>query len=341
MSAVENDSVDSRDSIESAWEEVEGKDESVDTEVVDADDTVEENEDSTEDATEDSTEGDEEDVDEPEEEEPTDAIETDEEEPESELDLRDAPSSWRKEEADKFGELPDWAQDYISLREDQMHRGLDMYKTDAQKGRELERAFKPFDDYLSQVGYSREQAVSSLLNAEMQLRTGTPEQKAYALQKLANDYGVDLEATSQMAPIDPRYSNLENQMQQLLMNQAQQQHTEQYDNTYEELAAFGAEHQFFDEVRDDMADLIESGKAHTLDEAYDKACRMNDDVFGRMQESAKQQDRQQSIREQAKAASRAKKSATSIKGGPGKTPVEAPKTPRDALEIAFDEAGLN
>jgi len=46
---------------------------------------------------------------------------------------------------------------------------------------------------------------------------------------------------------------------------------------------FAQQHEYFDDVRETMADLLDKGLATTLDDAYVKAVRLNDDVFAKAQ----------------------------------------------------------
>jgi hypothetical protein len=120
------------------------------------------------------------------------------------------------------------------------------------------------------------------------------------------------------------------------MAQLQQNAQQHDDTTYEELAAFGASHEFFDDVRNDMADLLETGKAADLESAYTKACRLNDNVYERLQERTRQEASRTTIQQKKQAAEKAKSAAVSVKGSPAGQTEEPPKELRAALEAAFD-----
>ena len=103
-------------------------------------------------------------------------------------------------------------------------------------------------------------------------------QKMEIFQKLAQDYGIDLnsgysgENTTQYQ--DPQALALMQQINQL--NQEVQQvrsWKEQEDNARltSEIVRFSEGKPYFDALREEMAQLLESGKAQDLETAYEKA----------------------------------------------------------------------
>ncbi len=69
---------------------------------------------------------------------------------------------------------------------------------------------------------------------------------------------------------------------------------------------------FFEELRGDMKVLMESGRAETLEDAYDMASRMNKDVFTRIQETTEIKRKREDEARRAAEAERARKAAASV-----------------------------
>jgi hypothetical protein len=99
--------------------------------------------------------------------------------------------------------------------------------------------------------------------------------------------------------------------------------------------------EYFEDVRGTMADLLDRGLAKDLDDAYTKALRLNDDVFGKWQASQHANTDRQRLEQANQAAKAAKASAVSVKGSPtGVTRAPEPKTTEEAVRQAMAASGL-
>ena len=140
------------------------------------------------------------------------------------------------------------------------------------------------------------EAIEGLFKTVAELRMGSPVQKAQKMAALIGHYGIDIEAldsalTGQM-PADPQMSGMESMidqklapinqvMEQLGQLQAQGQQTNQT-NAATEVTDFAKNAEFLNDVRVDMADLIDmasnQGRNMPLEEAYNKACAMHPEI---------------------------------------------------------------
>ena len=249
-------------------------------------------------------------------------------------------ASWKREAQTVLSQLPPETQKLIQEREEQFHKGIEQYKADAYQGRTLGKALAPHMEYLNQVGVAPEQAISTLINAEKILRTADPQTKTNMFMKLAHDYGIDVNSLTNV-PFDPYKYQLEQQLQaqqaQLaqIMQSRQIAEEAQLGQTIEQ---FAQTHEYFDEVRETMADLLDKGLASDLNDAYSKAVRLNDDVFNRTTQNSGQINQVQRANNAAKAA---KAAAVQVKGSPvgGLKPTEA-KSTEEAVRNAMAALGL-
>lgn len=240
---------------------------------------------------------------------------------------RKYPSSWKKEyepiyrKAESDPELVKLLEE-AERREGDFHKGLSEYKTDAEYARAVKQALAPFDPYIASYGIDPVQAVHQMFAADYMLRTGTPQQKLQMAAKLLNDYGIDPSVFS--APPqeqgDPRVRQLEEQLAQFQQQQAylaQQQDWAARNELQQQLAAFAEGKEHFETVREDMAALIAAGRATTLEDAYEMACRANPNVFTSI--AAKQREEiENQLREEAKRkAQEAKRAGFDVKGAGG------------------------
>ena len=248
-------------------------------------------------------------------------------------------AAWKKPAQEALSQLPPETQQFIVEREQQFHKGIQQYKEDAQKGRVLSNALAPHMEYLQQLQVAPEVAINKLIATERKLRTSDPETKAKEFVRLAHDYGVDLNNLTNVQ-FDPYHHNLEQQLahQQQLLNQlSQSRQMAEEAQLGQTIEQFAQTHEHFNEVRETMADLLDKGFATDLNDAYAKAVRLNDNLFGQVQQ-APQVNSFQRANEAAKAA---KASAVSVKGSPtGVTRPPEPKTTEEAVRQAMANLGL-
>jgi hypothetical protein len=159
------------------------------------------------------------------------------------------------------------------------------------------------------------QMVDNMFQAVTELRMGTPAQKAQKIAQLIQNYGVDIatlddslsaqvsgqpqqNAQPQMDPnmqhmIDQRMAPV-NQMMQQLAGMQQQKQVQSQQQAQQEVQQFSQQAEFLNDVRHDVADLIDmatrQGRDMPLQEAYDKACAMNPQIANVLAQRAQQQN---------------------------------------------------
>lgn len=226
----------------------------------------------------------------------------------------------RKEEAEAFQQAPKALQDAFLRRSEEMHRGLEQFRHKAQAGDEIMQAAAPFAQTLQQFGITPAQAFTKLMHAETQLRHGTQEQKTQMLLKLATDYGIDLGQAQQYAAsqpyADPQVSQLQTQLQQMqswIQQQNQQREWQERQTLNSEIQRFAQDpsHIHFEQVKNDMAALLQAGIASDLKDAYERAIYANPQT--RDQVLAKQQaDLQAKAKAEAAQKAQAAKQAAAV-----------------------------
>jgi len=239
---------------------------------------------------------------------------------------RRAPSSWKPAAQEAFlkadrGEplTPEEVRILTAeaeRRESDFHRGVESFKTHAQKAREFEQALAPYQQTIQQLGLSGPEAAARMLHVEQTLRYADPATKAQMLHKIAQDYGIDLGMVGNVQPQDPQTQYLMQQLnelrqtQQVWQNTIQEQERAKANHELSQFASSDKSH--FEAVRNDMADLLESGKAQSLEQAYEMAIWMRPDVRQTLIEQ--QRIEAQRNYEEQQRAQRAKTAAVSVKG---------------------------
>lgn len=248
-----------------------------------------------------------------------------------------APSSWTRETASKWAELPAEVRAEIHRRETEYHKGIEQYKQGSQVAQEVQQVFAPYMQNFQQAGVHPMQAVNHLLGVENTLRHGSHDQKAQVLAQIARDYGVDLGGVRPLPPMDPQMQALMQQNQQL--QQFQQATLQQQQQTaLNEIQTFGANpaNVHFEAVKGDMATLLTSGQASSLQDAYDKAVWMRPDIRQTLVQQQRTDAGKQTAEQQRQA--RAKSAAGGVKGAanPKATTLNPDASLRDTLNAALD-----
>lgn len=187
------------------------------------------------------------------------------------------PRTWRPEAAAKWAALPPEVQQEVLKREEDMFKGIEAYKTDANFGKSLKGVLDPYMPVLRQYNIDPAQQIAGLMQTHHTLALGTPEQKTALFQKLAQQYGVQLGGEAPY--VDPQVAALQQELRGLqsrLQGREQQEANVQREKLQSELNAFAADpaHPYFDEVANDIAAQLRAG-AKDLAEAYERAVWAN------------------------------------------------------------------
>jgi hypothetical protein len=269
-------------------------------------------------------------------------------EPEQEPEIK-APSSWKPEakaayiKAERGEALTPQEIKVLTAeanrRESDFLVGIGEFKSHAQKARQFEQAIAPYQQTLNQLGVDAPTAISKLLQADHTLRYSDPVQKAQYFQNLAREYGIDLGQVQNIPQQDPQTQYLMQQLnelrqtQQMWQNSIQEQERSKANHELESFATSDKAH--FEAVRNDMADLLETGKAQSLEQAYEMAIWMRPDVRQTLIEQ--QRIEAQKKYEEQQRATRAKTASVSVKGSSpssgGSQPVSG--SLRDILAAQF------
>jgi len=272
-----------------------------------------------------------------------------------------APISWKPAAREHWAKLPAEVQQEVARRELEVTRTMH----ESAKAREalthVQGILGPFAHNISATGKDALGAMQELFQADNTLRHGSVAEKAHMAAAIIKSYGIDITAldsilAGQQVAVDPNAAladRLRREMQQTLQpvmqhfqriqgarqNAVQQIHAEA-GGEVEQFAADGA-HEFFDDVRQDMADIIDMftarGHTITLQDAYERAIRINPQVS----ELVSRRAEAERVNAAASAAQRARRTAASISGSPapaGAGPGPAGDSRRAEIEAAWDQS---
>jgi hypothetical protein len=263
------------------------------------------------------------------------------------------PSTWKKEYLPIWDKLTKGEQlskeesiklaQYSNQRESEYKKGVSTYKAEADRAKELENAIAPFQTEFQQQGISPAAWINNLGRAHMILSKAPYDQKVQLFHRLAQDYGIQLNQDGAVPQVDAYTQQLMNQLNQVnqevstIKGRFQQEEQTRLSNEIERVRSDVEKFPHFDVVREEMAQLLELGKAQDLETAYKKAVRMNDDVWALEQDRLLKDAKQQAIKAQQVA--KAKAAAVSPKSVTPSGKATEPGDKKDRRSILAEQMG--
>ena len=263
------------------------------------------------------------------------------------------PSTWKKEYVQIWDKMEAGEQiskedftkfaEYANQRESEYKKGVSTYKAEADRAKAYEEAVAPYANDLQRRGIKPEQYISNLARADQILTHAPMQQKVQIFQRLAQEYGVQLNGSGEMQQFDPYTQQLMNQLNMVnqevssIKGRFAQEENQRLMSEIERVRSDVEKFPHFDVVREEMAQLLELGKAQDLETAYKKAVRMNDDVWALEQDRLLKDARQSTIKAQQVA--KAKAAAVSPKSTTPSGKVSNPEDKKDRRSLISEQLG--
>lgn len=256
-----------------------------------------------------------------------------------------APESWKPQAKEHWTKLPPDVQQEVARREREIVMTLQQTAGARKVADQFIAAVSPFEMMIRAEGADPISATRELFGQAAILRIGTPAQKAQLVATVVKRFGVpikDLDA----ALVGEQIPDEEGKIAQIIQQQlapvrqfmqsiegVKQQRAQQVDGEIDnEINQFAADptNEFFHEVKNEMADLMEvaarNGRTMTLKQAYDRAVAVNENI-----QQVVSQRRQQQVGK-----ARAAGSSLPSRGAPPASGQQRGDSIRDDLLAAFD-----
>jgi len=268
-----------------------------------------------------------------------------------------APASWRPDAREHWASLPAEVRAEVARREREMQTTLQETAEARRFSEQLGKVIAPYEAFIRAENSNALQAIDNLMGTAARLRTGTAPELAQLMAGMVKQFGVgrfgqpfiealDSALVGEVPRVDPQQAQLQQAIQQQLapvqqfMSQFQQAQVAQQQRAQEQAASevsqFIERAEFGEDVREEMADLLEvaqrRGRELSLADAYRQACLVNPRVRSVLEARAKQKGAQQLMG----AAQKAKAAAVSVSGAPAMgAPKADPADVRSAIEAAI------
>lgn len=223
--------------------------------------------------------------------------------------LLDAPKHWSEVDRTLFVKAPREVQQRWIDREAETARGLDAKFQEIAGFRkerdQYEEMLKPYKNELDMQGLSPAQFFKSLIGWQQSLQQSPRD----GILRLAQVYGLSpQQLLEQQAQTDPQFAKINEELNQVksqfsqLQTASEQRERQANLSKIQQFAESKDEggkvaHPYFDEVSTDIISLMRTNPGLSLESAYTKAVRMNDQVWEKSQaeklaDKAKQDDMQ-------------------------------------------------
>jgi len=268
-----------------------------------------------------------------------------------------APASWRPDVREHWASLPAEVRAEVARRESETQRALAETVEARRFTEQLQNVIRPYEMFIKAENSNPLQAIDNLMATAARLRTAPAPDLAQMVAGIVKQFGVgrfgqtfieqlDSALAGEIPRQDPAAAQLQQVVQQQLapvqqfMSQFQQAQYAQQQRAQEsaavEVQQFLTQAEFGEDVREDMADLLEvaqrRGREISLQDAYRQACLANPRVRSVLEARAKAKGAQQLTG----AAQKAKAAAVSVSGGPAPNgPRAEPNDVRSAIEAAI------
>lgn len=255
------------------------------------------------------------------------------------------PQSWKKDYHEIWKAADPKLREYAYQREEQMRAGIEPLIPKAKFADEVNKVLEPYMGTLRGLGVSPPQAIEALIRTDHALRNSSPDERRQLFFRLASQYGVNLnpvegEAPQQMQQLPPEVFNLKNELTNLrgeVLSWKEQQERNANEQLQSEINKFSLKHEHFEDVREDMAMLLQSGRADTMEDAYDKAIRLNPELFDQIQSRKQAEEAARNSAALDAAAKGARRAAVSVKSStPGAAPTTNATDRRSRIAEQFD-----
>lgn len=264
-----------------------------------------------------------------------------------------APAGWKAGPREQWKNIPRAAQEEIHRREKETAQTLRQSAQARQLANDFQATINPFMPLIQSQNSNPLQAVKNLMTTAAGLTVGTQQQKAQIVREIIQNYGIDINTLDQVLagqPIQqgapthnapPPWAAPIFQFMNGIQQQQQTRQQQMISDAEAETADFASKNEFFEDLREDMADMMElaakRGVVLSIQDAYDRCAQLDPNIAPIISQ------RKAAVRStQNTNIQRSRNAASSIAGAPrnkaGSAPGAVGEDRRAALEEAWEQA---
>jgi hypothetical protein len=251
-----------------------------------------------------------------------------------------APQHWPKEDREMFATLPEESQKFLL----KSYKGMEAdYTRKSQGVADIRRALDPVRHIMKKFNISDAVAMQNLVGTYMELI----DNPVKGIKKVMGAYNLELDDLSTYWEEPDRFAEESGRKVESLERRLEEQQTKEQQREYKRYLEFvnhwAEGKEFFDQVEQDVADLVVAARnrgeeinREKLDQLYDKACWAVPEIRDKLLEQSKTKDLVESVEDRKKKVAKAKSASKSIKPTATTDKAKEPEPPR-TTEEAMDQ----
>jgi len=207
----------------------------------------------------------------------------------------------------------------------------------------MQETIRPYEGMMRVAGTDPAQVIDQALRTVATLRSGTPAEKARLVAQMVADHGIGVDELDRTLaerlggqpgaqPESPKPAEFRDPRFDAFMSQMQQRERAR---TTQAVSDFAATHEFFADVQDTVAGLLEAGVAKDLPSAYDAAVKLHPEISGVLE----QRRAAEAARTASAATERDRQAASSVRASPISGAGPAPTSRRDVIAAHMSRGG--
>ena len=244
---------------------------------------------------------------------------------------------------EEWANTPDAVKNEFKRIDERLEGMAIKYSENANRALGMDEKLRPFTDLFQANGNQVGQTITDVLGLARAVQLGNQEQKVQALAHVITRNAVDLKmldqalagAAQMSATPDPRYQQLEarvNGIEAAKQQEIARMQAESNAQASQFVEKFGADKEFFQDVRGIMANLMEAAEAAgeelDLDGAYQRACLVHPEISKVMMQRNSKANPE-----------RKRAAASSVHGRQASDSVAPSDSLRDEIARSWDDAG--
>ncbi len=268
-----------------------------------------------------------------------------------------APNSWKPAIREHWTKLPPEVRAEVSRRELEVQQTLSQTAQVRKFAQDFAQTINPYSHLIRAQNSTPLKAVENLMQTAAGLVQGSQQQKAAIVADIINNYGIDIQTLDSV--LTQKYNPQSAQQPQVQappawakpifgfmdnVQKMQEQRQLQLQQEADQAISILEQKPFFDDVREDMADLMEAaanrGRALSMEQAYEKAIALNPELTKIVNQRKLAETNRNPVSEAAATLARARKASSAVKGAPTgpRSGANGKLSRRQQLSEAWDDA---
>lgn len=257
-----------------------------------------------------------------------------------------APQSWKPSVREAWSKVPPEVQQEVLRRDAEINRTLQETAEARKSMEQVRQTLSPYESLARSAGMDTIKYAGAIMQTASALRMGSPQQKAHVIASLIASEGIDIDSINAVmqgqAPQGPQQApqpDIDSLVDKAFQARLHRVESDRASRAWAEFE--GSAPEFLGDVKDQMIlvlnDADRRGGNMTYQQAYDSACKLNEEVSATLS----QRKAAQAVRTPGTVTPATRAAASSVRSSPAAPPNGAhPKSIQAAMAAAAEKLGM-